>query len=92
MIRKVDTGFPKSSCELKGQRALPALSCPLMPEAAPARIASSRGATALAPHFGSHPECVPRMSEMRRNATLSVTTINDCHVHSDVNKDCAKLI
>ena len=31
-----------------------------MPEAAPARVASPRGSTALAPHFGSHPECVPR--------------------------------
>jgi hypothetical protein len=36
----------------------------MMPKAAPARIASPRGSTALAPHFGSHPECVPRMSEM----------------------------
>jgi hypothetical protein len=59
----------------KSRRALPALSCPspvtaphasavvpkgLMPEAAPARIASPRGSTALAPHYGSHPECVPR--------------------------------
>jgi hypothetical protein len=56
------------------ERALPALSGPspvtaphasavvpkgLMPEAAPARIASPRGSTALAPHHGSHPECVP---------------------------------
>jgi len=31
--------------------------------AAPARSASPRGSTAPAPHFGSHPECVPRTSE-----------------------------
>jgi hypothetical protein len=57
------------------KRALPAPSCPspvtaphasavvpkgMMPKAAPARIASPRGSTALAPHCGSHPECVPR--------------------------------
>ena len=57
------------------KRALPALSCPssvaaphasavvpkgMMPGAAPARLASPRGSTALAPHFRSHPECVPR--------------------------------
>jgi len=57
------------------RRALPALSCPspvtaphasavvpkgMMPKAAPARVASPRGSTALAPHFRSHPECVPR--------------------------------
>ena len=56
------------------KRALPALSRPsavaaphasavipkgMMPEAAPARVASPRGSTALAPHCGSHPECVP---------------------------------
>ena len=56
------------------KRALPVLSCPSavaaphasavvpkgrMPEAAPARVASPRGSTALAPHFRSHPECVP---------------------------------
>jgi len=56
------------------KRALPVLSCPsavaaphasavvpkgMMPEAAPARVASPRGSTALAPHFRSHPECVP---------------------------------
>ena len=54
--------------------ALPVLSCPsavaaphasavvpkgMMPGAAPARVASPRGSTALAPHFRSHPECVP---------------------------------
>ncbi len=65
----------KSGYRLKSRRALPTLSCPspvtaphasavvprgLMPEAAPARIASPRGGTALAPHCGSHPECVPR--------------------------------
>ena len=33
-----------------------------MPEAAPARRAKPRGSTAPAPHFGSHPECVPYMS------------------------------
>ena len=53
------------------RRALPALSCPtpveaphasavvpkrMMPKAAPAQVASLRGSTALAPHFGSHPE------------------------------------
>ena len=32
----------------------------MMPEAAPAQVASLRGSTALAPHFRSHPECVPR--------------------------------
>ena len=32
----------------------------MMPKAAPARVASPRGSTALAPHFGSHPECAPR--------------------------------
>ena len=57
------------------KRALPALSRPsavaaphasavipkgMMPEAAPAQVASPRGSTALAPHCGSHPECVPR--------------------------------
>jgi hypothetical protein len=57
------------------KRALPALSCPspvtaphasavipkgMMPKAAPARIASPRGSTALAPHCRSHPECVPQ--------------------------------
>ena len=57
------------------RRALPAFSCPspveaphasavvpkrMMPKAAPAQVASLRGSTALAPHFRSHPECVPR--------------------------------
>jgi hypothetical protein len=57
------------------RRALPASSCPspvtaphasavvpkgMMPKAAPARVASPRGSTALAPHCRSHPECVPR--------------------------------
>jgi hypothetical protein len=57
------------------RRALPALACPsaveaphasavvpkgMMPKAAPAQVASLRGSTALAPHFRSHPECVPR--------------------------------
>ena len=57
------------------KRALPVLSCPsavtaphasavvpkgMMPKAAPARVASPRGSTALAPHCGSHPERVPR--------------------------------
>ena len=32
----------------------------MMPEAAPAQVASLRGSTALAPHFRSHPECVPQ--------------------------------
>ena len=32
----------------------------MMPKAAPAQVASPRGSTALAPHFRSHPECVPR--------------------------------
>jgi len=58
------------------KRALPAPACPspvaaphgpvvvpasMMPGAAPARVASPRGSTALAPHHGSHPECVPRL-------------------------------
>jgi hypothetical protein len=57
------------------RRELPAFSCPspveaphasavvpkrMMPKAAPAQVASPRGSTALAPHFRSHPECVPR--------------------------------
>jgi hypothetical protein len=57
------------------RRALPAFSCPspveaphtsavvpkrMMPKAAPAQVASPRGSTALAPHFRSHPECVPQ--------------------------------
>jgi hypothetical protein len=65
----------KDRAQAKSRRALPAPSCPspvtaphasavvpkgLMPEAAPARIANPRGSTALAPHCGSHPECVPR--------------------------------
>jgi len=68
------TRDPKITRSSKSRRALPALSCPspvtaphasavvpkgLMPEAAPARVASRRGSTALAPHCGSHPECVP---------------------------------
>ena len=72
------------------KRALPALSCPspvtaphasavvpkdLMPEAAPARVASPRGSTALAPHFGSHPECVPRMSELSAHVPVLVTDV-----------------
>ena len=32
----------------------------MMPKAAPAQVASLHGSTALAPHFRSHPECVPR--------------------------------
>jgi hypothetical protein len=74
MIRKSGHRFSAESCAAKSQRALPALSCPspvtaphasalvpkgLMPEAAPARLARPRGSTAPAPHFGSHPECVP---------------------------------
>ena len=61
------------------KRALPVLSCPsavtaphasavvpkgMTPEAAPARIASPRGSTALAPHCRSHPGMRPSMSEI----------------------------
>ena len=39
----------------------------MMPEATPAQVASPRGSTALAPHFRSHPECVPRWQSLACN-------------------------
>jgi hypothetical protein len=82
------------SWDLESKGALPALSRPspvtaphasavipkgMMPEAAPARVASPRGSTALAPHCGSHPECVPRrarfsfVTEIRTSVKPRVT-------------------
>ena len=72
------------------KRALPALSRPsavaaphasavvpkgMMPEAAPARVASPRGSTALAPHCGSHPECVPRERDFQ-HVSETETNVN----------------
>jgi len=66
------------------KRALPALSCPsavtaphasvlmpkgMMPEAAPARVASPRGSTALAPHFRIASGMRPSMSEILYRVT-----------------------
>ena len=77
---KVDTGFPKDQRAAKAsQRALPALSCPspvtaphasavvpkgMMPKAAPERVASPRGGTALAPLPKVPSRRRPSMSEM----------------------------
>jgi hypothetical protein len=82
----------------ESRRALPALSChspvtaphasalvpkDLMPEAAPARVASPRGSTAPAPHFGSHPECVPRMSGISIRNQIQ----DDCQDHRYQKRD-----
>jgi len=52
----------------------------MMPEAAPARPAKPRGSTAPAPHYGSHPECVPDMSGLTwRNSNRDIMSIKKGH-------------
>jgi hypothetical protein len=45
------------------------------PGAARERFAKPPAGTAPAPHFGSHPECVPRSSRLGRDVTMPVTHV-----------------